>query len=186
MIKSILNSSWFILCTVVLFACNNTDVNPNSTLSFKEQETFKYEVARYINHLPKFATEQTKFDAQFDSDYRFKAQKSSLDKYFIGKGDTVYFEISKIAPSMQIKKIATAGKLVRNAQGNIIYYKEVYRTWKMDEEELKTKTSTLFQKMLQGNDLSPYYTQNSGKDLFIEFPDEHTTYDVAQRIWIRK
>lgn len=174
----------FALLVFVFTSCKNADVNPNSFLSYKEQEQFKYEVSRYVNHLAKYATNETKFDPKFDQEYLGKAQKSSLDKYYKGKGDTIYFEISKIAPSMQLKKIATAGKLVRNAQGNIVYYNEVYRTWKMEEPELKVKTKVLFNKMISGGDLSQYYTKNSGNDLYIEFPDEFTTFDINKRQWL--
>jgi hypothetical protein len=46
------------------------------------------------------------------------------------------------------------------------------------------KGQMLFVKMIQGKDLSPYYPQNSGKEEYIEFPDEMVKFDTDKRRWL--
>ncbi len=69
---------------------------------------------------------------------------------------------------------------------SIVYYEEICRTWKMEEDELKTKTAMLFEKVLNEEDLSPYLTKNSSPEFYIEFLDDLNYYDVKDRIWKTK
>ena len=54
----------------------------------------------------------------------------------------------------------------------------------MTEDELAIKGEFLFDLLVKGKDLSPYFPQNSGKEEYIEFPDEHTYYDTINRVWV--
>jgi len=45
------------------------------------------------------------------------------------------------------------------------------------------KSMMLFDLMIKGEDLSPYYPQNSGKEEFIELSDERTYFDTEERRW---
>lgn len=66
--------------------------------------------------------------------------------------------------------------------GKLIEYEEVFRTWKMKEEDLKARGTLLFDSMVNGKDLSPYYRTNSTEE-YIEFPDGHSFYDKEERMW---
>jgi hypothetical protein len=99
------------------------------------------------------------------------------------KEDYEYVLTSRIAPSLKEKKIAIGVKMQRNANGDLTYYEEVFRTWKFEIPEMQVKGLMLFDKMVKGEDLSPYYPQNSGKEEFIEFPDEKVTFDIEERRW---
>lgn len=171
---------------LILSACNaitKNDYNPSIILSAKEQASFKYDIARYVCKLPKFASNENKFDHRFDSDYKEQADLINLDKYYKTSNDTIYFEVSKIAPSFKFKFTATGGKLFKDSIGNIVFYEEIYRTWKMEEDVLKEKTQILFTKMIKNHDLTPFYTQNSGDEEFIEFPDQKTVFNTQNRSW---
>ncbi len=162
----------------------SADYDPASVLSESEAGNFKYSISRYVGRLPKYATEDTKFELKFDNDYRMIASKIKLDKYYAGNGDTIYFEISKIAPSLHLKKTATGGKLVKNAAGEITYYEEVYRTWKMTDSLLAIRTPLFFEAMIRNRDLTKYYTENINSDTYIEFPNKFVIFDVKLRKWI--
>ena len=56
----------------------------------------------------------------------------------------------------------------------------------MEEKELKEKTNLLFEKYVNEEDLTPYYTKNSGNDFYIEFPDDNNIYNVEKRQWVTK
>jgi hypothetical protein len=162
--------------------------NPDFYLPTKEQQQdFKLSIVRYFEKLPtKKDNHETKFDTIHNSYYFKKAQNSDLMHLYVDSDSIYYFAISKIAPSVKIKKVSTIGKLKKDQNGEITYYEEAIRTWKMEETELKEKTIILFEKYVNNEDLAPYYTKNSGNDFWIEFPDDNNIYDVEKRQWIFK
>ncbi|MFC3198158.1 hypothetical protein ACFOET_11100 [Parapedobacter deserti] len=171
-----------------LLSCNQTRTYaPDNHLSAAQQDSFKYEIIRFVGRLPKRATYATKFESRFDEPYRLMARAMELDKYYYNPSDDyIYFEMSRIAPSLYEKYVATGGRLKRDDQGKIVEYEEIYRTWKMAREDLEEKTAIFFDHMVKGKDLSSFYTVNVGDTEHIEFPDEHTYFDKNERRWIRK
>ncbi|MDR6966649.1 hypothetical protein J2X31_000647 [Flavobacterium arsenatis] len=160
------------------------NIDPNAYLTAEAQEEFKYSIIRHADRLVKKATHQTKFDSIFDEEYKEKAESSNLLYYYIDKQTGVhYFALTKIAPSLIVKRVATVGKIEYDKEGGIASYEEGFRTWKMEEPELNEKTATLFEKYIEGEDLSSYYTANSKGEFYIEFPDDKTYYDKEERLW---
>ena len=174
--------------SISLLSCNKSfDIKPSGYLTSDQQEEFKYSIIRYIEGLPANTTNKNKFDTIFNKEYKIKAKKSDLLYYYKDEpANTVYFAITKIAPSIKLKKNATVGKVKYNAKGEIVEYEEAFRTWKMEEKELVQKTNMLFNKYIRNEDLTPYYSKNSNPEFFIEFPDDNTYYDKKSRVWITK
>ena len=173
-------------CILILWSCSNTSytIDPNAQLSKEEQAQFKYEIVRYFEKLPSEKVHhEDKFDTLYNSYYQQKAKEANLLFYYKAPDSSEYFAIAKIAPSLTIKRVATIGKLKKDKEGKITYYEEAARTWKMVEPELHKKTEVLFMDFIQGEDLSPYYTKNSGEDFYIEFPDDRTFYNTQTRKW---
>lgn len=170
---------------ILLLSCKQEQVNcnPDFYLSKKEQDSFKYKIVRYIQRLPKYATEENKFDAQFNDYYKNSLKECNLLFYYKDKKNNIFFAISKIAPSIKLKQTATVGKLKLEANGEIPYYEEVFRTWKMEPKELVAKTKMLFTKLINNEDLSDFYTKNSNPEFYIEFPDDMNYYDSESREW---
>lgn len=179
----------FLSFIFLLFSCAKEKINsnPDQYLSKEQQEDFKLSIVRYYEKLPtKKDNHETKFDSTHNSYYSTKAEKSDLLNLYIDSDSTYYFAVAKIAPSLKVKKVATIGKLKKNKSGEITYYEEAIRTWKMEEKELQEKTNLLFEKYVNNEDLSPYYTKNSGNDFYIEFPDDNNIYNVEKRQWVTK
>lgn len=178
------------LFIVVLFLSCQKEPNkilPSDYLDKNQIEAFKYDIIRYSDKLAIRATHGTKFDAQFDSIYMLKAKSAQLYHYYVDKNSKdVYFAIARIAPSLKVKRVVTAGKLVKDKDGNITYYEEAFRTWKMEIPELKTKSKLLFEKYVDGENLSAFYTKNADGEFFIEFPDDINYYDTNLRRWETK
>jgi hypothetical protein len=165
--------------------CNQTpNYEANQHLTTDQQKHLAYSVMRYLGKLPGKANHQTKFNADFDDHYRALAESHKLDYYHKNDDGTAFFLFSRIAPSIKEKYVAIGGYVKFDAAQNIIDYAEVFRTWKMTPEELAPKSLLLFDLMVRGEDLSPYYTANSGNEEYIEFPDANTTYDKNQRLWV--
>ena len=178
----------FFLLGVLLLSCKQDfSIEPSSYLSPEEQTDFKYAIARYVHRLPKKATFETKFNEEFDEEYRKRAENTDLLFYHQDKktGET-YFAVAKIAPSIALKKVVTAGKLRMGSDGVLHDYEEAFRTWKMEEAEGKEVSEMLFLKYIKKEDLSPYYTRNANGKFYIEFPDENVSYDKSKRTWVSK
>lgn len=172
------------LSVLTLASCTlNQDYEASSQLSPSEQLEFKKSIIRYVAPLPEKATDETRFDEKFDAHYDRQTEQVRLDKYFPSPDGYIYFEVSRIAPSFKVKRVATAGKLRYDDKGGIEAYEEVYRTWKMEEEELARKTALLFSRFVAGKDLSPYLTANSEEE-YIEFPDNQVSYNKELRRWV--
>lgn len=180
----------YALFIVVLFlSCQKEPykILPSDYLDKKQIEAFKYDIIRYSDKLAKRATHETKFDAQFDSIYMLKAKSAQLYHYYVDKNSKdVYFAIARIAPSLKVKRVVTAGKLIKDKDGNITYYEEAFRTWKMEIPELKTKSKLLFEKYIDGENFNEFYTKNAKGEFFIEFPDDINYYDTNLRRWETK
>lgn len=178
-------SCFFASCLIflALIGCGGREYAVSDYLNSEEEESLKYELIRYLGKLPKKANHQNKFDGQFDAYYKTLAQEHILEHYFIDESGMHYFLISRVAPSLHVRRVATGGKFSRTEDGTIDYYEETFRTWKMPVEELQEKGAMLFDKMVKNEDLSPYFTINSGDDFYIQFPDGLVYYDAEERLW---
>ncbi|WP_100610260.1 hypothetical protein [Confluentibacter lentus] len=174
-----------LLLFIPLLSCQNKelDINPKIYLTEDQEEAFKYAVIRYVDRLAPKATHETKFNQQFDSNYQLQAKQVDLLFYYEDKGET-YFAITKIAPSLKVKKVATVGKLKMDGNNNITYYEEIFRTYKMEETPLFQKTALMFKDVIQNKDVKKYEFKNSKPEEYIEFPDANTYYDSKKRQWI--
>jgi hypothetical protein len=173
-----------LLLIAFFFCCSCQKQNPyEPKIPTAQQDSIKYKIIRYLGKKPKKATHENKFDSQFDDYYQDQAfVKHQIDLHALMPDGTEYLLISRIAPSLEEKRVATGIRLQFDQQGNLTTYEEIFRTWKMRPEVLKERASMLFEKMVKGEDLSPYYPQNSVEE-YIEFPDAKTTYDKEKRTW---
>ena len=179
---------FYLLFLLAFVGCDNSPKNifPKQHLNLEAQEQFKLKIVRYIQRLPRYATDKNKFESKFDEEYARMAKNCELLFYFKDKQNNIYFAISKIAPSIKLKKTATVGKLKYDEKDSLVFYQEVFRTWKMEPKELKEKTEMLFRELIDNKDLTSYYTKNSNPEFYIEFPDENTFYDTINRRWETK
>ncbi len=176
-----------ILALLLFSACQNTEkISPN--IGQKPDEVLAQKILggiiRFTAKLPpKGANHENKFDPKFDEHYQKQVEQHRIDLYHQDSSTTdVYLLVSRIAPSMSVKRVGT-GIHLRMSGDSITYYNEVFRTWKMPEETLAKKGAMLFSKMVRKEDLTPYYNANSGKEEYIEFPDENVRFDTEKRVW---
>jgi hypothetical protein len=172
-----------LLIVSILQSCNRKkDYNPESYLSVKEKDRVLMSIIRYLGKTPENVALTERFDSKYDAHYLDIASRHRFDQYYMDDEGTHYFLISRPAPSLFEKRVATGGKLKFDENGNLIEYEEVFRTWKMEVEDLNAKGFLLFDLMVNGKDLRPYYRKNSLEE-YIEFPDDHNYYDKTERIW---
>ena len=176
---------WLLLVAGVFVQCSNgNDYNPDKSLSALEKDKLKMTIIRYVAKGPENVSDTDKFKSEHDSYYQERSSLCFLEQYY-EKGDVQYFLVTQPAPSLVEKRHATGGKIVLNNDGSVSEYEEIFRTWKMAPDTLKKRSYFLFDKMVRGESLEPFYTTVTG-DKFIEFPDERTYYDKSARAWKTK
>lgn len=183
-----MRSAIFLLAILLIGSGCENKKNKNTffsadSISEIEQEEFIYSIIRYAGRLAPQATHETKFETRFDEDYRNIASDYTLHFFKKNNDATTYFLISRIAPSIHKKRVATGGELLIKS-GTISFYKEHFRTWKMEEKELNEKSTLLFKKMINSESLVAFYPENSGNEEFIEFPNEDVSFDTELRRWV--
>ena len=144
-------------------------------------------MVRYFGKLPKKgADHENKFEEKFDPYYKLHAKEHQLIAYHKTSDGKEYLLLKKVAPSRFEKFFATGIEAIRDEQGELVHYKEVFRTWRLTEPEFTTKSMMLFDKMAKGEDLTPYYAHNSGEEEYIEFPDKTIAFDTKSRRWLHR
>lgn len=176
-------------CLILLPFCASPEPPPDyaadRTLLGAEQADLLSEISRYVGRLPRHGTHQTKFEARFDEHYAVVAAEHRIDLAHVREADgTLHVMVSRIAPSLHIKRVGIGIAIRRDTDGRITHYEEVFRTWRMTEEELAIKGGMLFHRMVAGLDLAPYLPETSGGIEYIEFPNQHTHFDIDQRQWV--
>lgn len=171
----------------VLFSCEDRplDYNPDLYLSPSEQSLFLSKALTNPNSPvhPKetlggnLATIWVKANQQ-------KKEQIRLELFYAHE-NTSYFLIT-LPSNFSHKRYAAGGKIELNEKGEILSFEEIFRTWKMAPDVLQARSYFLFDKMVMGEPLSPYYTENSDGVDFIEFPDNRTYFDKASRSWKTK
>ncbi|MBX2965107.1 MAG: hypothetical protein KF845_03105 [Cyclobacteriaceae bacterium] len=155
---------------------------PDAHLTAQQQEQVKQKIIRYVAKMPRRVTGDIKFDTAYDKHYAEQVKRHRLMAYYISKEGGHFFLVTRIAPGIEEKWVATGGRMKFDANGELFEYEEVFRTWKMKKEILDERAMYLFDLLVKGEDLTPYYTATAGFN-YIEFPDEHVYFDKPSRSW---
>lgn len=156
---------------------------PAEQLTQEEITALTKTLIRHIAKMPDKATHESKFQSRYDSYY--ENESKHYEFIFYGQNPTTgtqFFTYLRPAPSIHEKYVAIGGE-IRVENDEIEYLKEHFRTWKMKREKLMPKAELLFRTMINKEDLSTYYPQNSGEEEFIQFPNESNYYDTETLRW---
>jgi hypothetical protein len=179
--KRIVIAGFFL--AIITGACSTkNDYKVSTHLTPQQQDDMMWKIIRYVGRAPEGITFEERFYTPYDSVYQEQAKLHKFDAYFI-KGNTHYFLVSRRAPSLTDKRVATGGKFMLSDNNKITEYDEVFRTWKLVPDTLAKREMILFDDFVKGKSLSPYETKNSGGVEYIEFPDERTYFDTSTMQW---
>lgn len=180
-----------LICIAFLVSnCNTKEREPliilsENYLDATEIDSFKSKIIRYVGRLPRKGDHTNKFENRFDEHYKELVSLHDLKYYYPDvESDTTYFLLTRIAPSLYLKKVAIAGKIVVNDKDEISFYEETFRTFKMEEAILMEKSETMFIDLINKEDLSKYEFVNTIPEEYIEFPDEFTSFNSDIRQWV--
>lgn len=162
------------------------DYTPGNYLSDSEQTEVKHKIIRYLAKAPRrVVVDSLKLDTAFNQHYIRQTANHNFIAYYISDKKEHFFLISRIAPSLEEKWVATGGVMRFDDNQNLVEYEEIFRTWKLPKSLMEERSKYLFDLMVKNEDLSPYYTKTSGFN-YIEFPDEHVSFDKKSRSWKSK
>jgi hypothetical protein len=165
-----------------LTGCERRNFTPEHYVSVEEQQKAIDSIVRYVAKLPPNATNETKFESQFDDYYKTVATDYDLRRYFIDKDSVHYLLVTRMARSIKPMRESIGLKIRYSHDGSLAMYEEVFRTWKMPDELMEKRYPVLFELMVEEKDLSEYYPKSKG-DQYIEFPDGRFYFDVKSRRW---
>lgn len=172
-----------LILTLIWTGCSPISYRADDHISEERKQEVVKKIIRHLGKIPDKADYKTRFDSIFDNHYEKELNKYELIHFYPKKNTYyIYFSVIRRAPSISEKYVATGGKF-RYEYGVVKEYNEVFRTWKMEKEELLPKLDMLFERMIYGRDLKPYYPENSGDEEFIEFPNSEVTYNIKKNIW---
>lgn len=179
-------NKWLIVIAgaLTLYACvQKNDYTVDKYLNGKQKDENVWKIIRYVSKAPDGLLYEERFYPAYDTFYQEQASRHRFEAYFIDNDKQHYFLISRPAPSLIDKRVATGGKMKFDENGKLEEYEEVFRTWKMVPDTLAKRGLFLFDKMVKGEDLVPFYTKNSPTIEYIEFPDDINYYDKSGRRW---
>jgi hypothetical protein len=168
---------------LVLSTSCNKKYDPSECLSAEEQKKVLYTMMHYASRLAPEATHETKFEKKFDWYYE-RAVNEARVLYcdHNEENDTYSLLVARKARSITPMEEGIAVRIKLGENDTFADYEEVFRMWKMHADSVEKKGKFLFRTMLEGGDLTLYYTQFR-KDEFIEFPDQRFTFDKRIRRW---
>lgn len=175
---------FILLISVICFTgCKEKiNYNPEQYFTKTQQDFLLKQSVRYSAKLPPQATHETKFNSEFDPYYNEAANEIDLRACYPKDTNHYYFLMTRKARSIWPAREAIGGQFKIDKNNKIQDYEEAFRTWKMTEDTLKTRSLELFDLMVQGKDLTPYHSKYKG-DRYIEFPDDRFVFDKIKRRW---
>ncbi|HEX8061282.1 MAG TPA: hypothetical protein VF473_10125 [Cyclobacteriaceae bacterium] len=171
-----------VLILVALVGCKSDSSDPTDHLSDKESAKVLWRIVHYAAKLPPAATHETKFKPEFDDYYKAVVADYKWLAIRPNDGQGYYFLFSRPARSITPMSEGIGG-IFQLKGDSLVVYDEVFRMWKMPDTTLQVRGKQMFDRMVQGKDLSLYYPRITG-DRYIEVPDGRFVYDKQRRLWV--
>jgi len=173
-----------LLLIIIFCSCAKKKSNdPFDYMDRKRQEQVIQKFVRYAVKLAPASSRTTMFDLEFNEYYDRAARELNLMYLKEQQGGGYYFLFSRPARSINPMFEGVGGRFILNDKDSLVEYEEVFRTWKMEEKDLKSRGKFLFEKMIKAEDLSPFYSKLAG-DKYIEFPDDRFHFDKNEKKWV--
>lgn len=178
--KKIFGTLFFILA---LAGCGDADYSADKVLSSEERQLLIAKIVRYTAKLPPTASQENKFSPEFDEYYNAVATDYDIRLYHFDSNDTMHYILAtRAARSIKPMRESIGIKVKYDNTGGFSWYEEIFRTWKMPEDRMVERYPVLFDLMVKGESLEPYYPKHKG-DEYIEFPDGRFYFDTNRRTW---
>jgi hypothetical protein len=155
---------------------------PSDYFTASQEASIKMELVRKTARKPEGNPEPMEVEAYFQE------QLKNCQWHFAHeKNGGFYFLISRPAPSLYGKRTGIGGFFSSPDRMAIKGFREHFHMFKMKPEDVVSRGAVLFEKMVNGEDLTPYYhDRKSEKEAWIEFPDDLVYYDSLAQKWMMR
>jgi hypothetical protein len=178
---SIQKSSFVIAFAFLMLSCSGEDsrYKPEDYFTSGQMEAIKLQLVLKTCKKPDGTPSMAEIKAYYEEEAKTYQWHFTHET---NKG--FYFLISRPAPSLFGKRLAIGGFFLSPDHLQIHRFKEIFQTIKMKPDELVQRGSVLFEKMVNGQDLKPYYLSRAKeKQGWIELPDDVHYYDSTSLTW---
>lgn len=175
-----------LLISVVMFACQNNTNKVGKYYSNAERDTLLTNIITYIYVKPAYASNATRFQAQFRKYYVQSLPKFSIENYFISPDSTHYFFLIRPVGNTLKYRRGVLGKFkLKNstvAPGSLMPtdFEEIVNTPHLTEALVKERGAFLFKELIKTGNLDKYL----GMKDYIEWPDSMLVYDKNINEWV--
>lgn len=172
------------------FSCSENiqtkEVNYNQLQELSEDEkfAFKTQIIRFVGRKPEDASHENKFHPYFDEHYQKQVQAHDLTHYYDSKNGKTYFVLTRIAPSIELKRVAIGGWVTWTEESEVKNVYQTFRTWKNKPDTLQKRSDVLFTLLVENKPLTDYLTESRGDTEYIEFPNSEVWFDSVQGDWV--
>jgi len=164
----------------LLSACNSKD-EVGYYFSDSERDTLLVNIISIISERPAYATDSTKLQAKFRSEFvsrlsRFhfvKLTKDSLGRY-------TYLISRPVAGRVDLRRGVLGTFTLKSNSLQIDDFEEVANTPHFDEETVKQRGGFLFKELVKKGNIIEYLTMKH----YVEWPDASLIYDKKKRSWV--
>lgn len=175
-----------LLISVVMFACQNNTNKVSKYYNDTERDTLLTNIITYIYTKPTYASNATRFQAQFRKYYVQSLPKFSLENYFIAPDSTHYFFLIRPVGNTIKYRRGVLGKFrlqqATVATGSLMPtdFEEIVNTPHLEEALVKERGAFLFKELIKTGNLDKYL----GMKDYIEWPDSMLVYDKNINEWV--
>ena len=169
------------LITILLSSCNTKKHKPSDYFTDNRRDSLLTNIITYIYIPAPKATNGTKFQAQFRDFYTKNIKKFNLQNYYQAEDGWHYFLIIRPVAGGSLFKRGVLGKFKLKENSLMpTDFEEVANTPHLKEGIVKERSKYLFQELIKNGNLDKQIPMKQ----YIEWPDEHLSYDKKQHEWI--
>jgi hypothetical protein len=172
------------LLTITINSCSNpqneefkTDIN--SYYNPNDRDSLLADIITYIYKKPRYATHETRFNAEYRAYYVNQLPNFKPIFYTITEEGVHYYYLIRPAKSVNGSTRGVGGYFTKDSEGKITHFVELFNTPVFEEHILVTRGKTLFEEMMNTGEVKTYL----GNTDFIEWPDDRLKYDKEKNEW---
>lgn len=166
-----------------MFSCQSNSNKISKYFNENQRDTLLTNIITYIYVKPPYATNSTRFEAQFRKYYVQNLPKFSLENYFIAPDSTHYFFLIRPVGNTLKYKRGVLGKF-KLKHGSLMPtdFEEIVNTPHLEEKIVKERGDFLFKELVKNKNLNKYLAMKH----YIEWPDSTLVYDKKRNEWVGK
>ncbi len=179
-------STFLLLIPLFIFSCQGNSNKISKYYNESQRDTLLANMITYIYTKPTYATNATRFQAQFRKYYVESLPKFSLENYFIAPDSTHYFFLIRPVGNTLKYRRGVLGKFKLKqatvAAGSLMPtdFEEIINTPHLDEAIVKERGTFLFKELIKNGNLNKYLAMKH----YIEWPDSMLVYDKKINEWV--